>query len=252
MRVVLSWLKEYVDLDGVAVETLVERWTQAGLEVEGVERIGDWWDRERLLVGAVTAVHPHPNADRLVLADVDYGAGAPHRVVTGAPNLLPLREAGALDRPLKVVFAREGVELFDGHAAGWHKVVLKGRPVRGVMSDAMVCSAKEIGLSDDHEGILILDDEAPVGRPLADVLGDVVVEVAITANMARAMNVVGLARETAAILDRPLRGVDPATGAPPATCARWRSRRPTCARATRRGWCATCASGRRRSGCGGG
>ncbi|RIL10582.1 phenylalanine--tRNA ligase subunit beta [bacterium] len=214
MRVVLSWLKEYVDLDGVAVETLVERWTQAGLEVEGVERIGDWWDRERLLVGAVTAVHPHPNADRLVLADVDYGAGAPHRVVTGAPNLLPLREAGALDRPLKVVFAREGVELFDGHAAGWHKVVLKGRPVRGVMSDAMVCSAKEIGLSDDHEGILILDDGAPVGRPLADVLGDVVVEVAITANMARAMNVVGLARETAAILDRPLRGVDPATGAP--------------------------------------
>ncbi len=214
MRIVLSWLKTYVDLDGVSVETLAERWTQAGLEVEGIERIGDWWDRERLLVGAVVAVHPHPNADRLVLADVDHGGGAPHRVVTGAPNLLPLREAGTLDRPLKVVFAREGAELFDGHADGWQKMVLKGRPVRGVMSDAMVCSAKEIGLSEDHEGILILADDAPVGRPLVDVLGDVVFEVAITANMARAMNVVGLARETAAILDRPLRVPEPAIAAP--------------------------------------
>jgi len=213
MKVVLSWLKEYVDLGGVAVDTLAERWTLAGLEVESVTRIGDWWDRERLLVGAVLGVYPHPNADRLVLADVDYGAGAPHRVVTGAPNLLGLRTAGPLDRPLKVAFAREGVELFDGHDAGWKKMVLRGREVRGVMSDAMVCSAKEIGLSDDHEGILILDDDAPVGAALADVLGDAVLDVDILPNMARAMSVVGLARETAAILGRRFHAPAPEVGA---------------------------------------
>lgn len=203
MKIVLSWLNEYVDLDGIPIDELAERLTQAGLEVEGIERIGDWWDRERLLVGAILGVYPHPAADRLVLADVDFGAAAPHRVVTGAPNLLHLRDTGPLDRPLKVVFAREGVELFDGHDAGWKKMVLRGREVRGVMSDAMVCSAKEIGLSEDHEGILILDDDAPIGAPLADVLGDAVLEVAIIPNIARAMNVVGVAREAAVILNRP-------------------------------------------------
>jgi len=203
MKVVWSWLKAYVDLDGVRIEDLAERWTLAGLEVDAIDRIGGWWDRERLLVGAVTRVEPHPDADRLVLAWVDYGAGAPHRVVTGAPNLLHLRGLGDLPRPLKVVFAREGCELFDGHAEGWRKITLKGKPVRGIMSDAMVCSEKEIGLSEAHEGILILDDDAPVGAPLVDVLGDAVIDLDLTANYAYAANMVGLARETAALLERP-------------------------------------------------
>ncbi len=213
MRVVISWLREYVDLDGVTVEDLAERWTLAGLEVESIEHIGDWWDRERLIVGAITRIEPHPNADRLVLADVDYGAGETHRIVTGAPNLLPLRETGDLERPMKVVFAREGVELFDGYAEGWVKTVLKGRKVRGVMSDAMACSEKELGLSDDHTGILVLDDDAPVGSPLADVLGDAVVTLDLTPNFARAMNMIGVARETAAILGRPFRAPEPAVEA---------------------------------------
>lgn len=210
MKVVWSWLKDYVDLAGVSPDELAERWTLAGLEVEGIEKIGDWWDRERLLVGQVVRVLPHPNADRLVLADVDYGAGEPHRVVTGAPNLLYLREAGELERPLKVVFAREGVTLYDGHAEGWVWMTLKGRPVRGVMSDAMVCSAKEIGLSEDHDGILLLPDDSPVGASLVDVLGDTVIEVAVLANMARCLSLVGVARESAAILERPFRAPEPA------------------------------------------
>ncbi len=205
MRIVWSWLKEYVDLDGIAVDELAERRTLAGLEVEGVERIGDWWDRDLIRIGAVLRVEPHPNADRLVLADVDYGVDEPHRVVTGAPNLLDLKDAGDLPQPLKVVFAREGAELYDGHAEGWVKTRLKGRPVRGVMSDAMVCSEKELGLSEDHEGILVLDDDAPVGAPLVDVLGDAVMELSVLANMARCSSVVGVAREVAAILERPFR-----------------------------------------------
>ncbi|MFN8422109.1 MAG: phenylalanine--tRNA ligase subunit beta [Anaerolineae bacterium] len=203
MKLVWSWLAEHVDLSGVTPEHVAERLTVAGLEVDKVERIGDWWDRERLVVGNVLRVLPHPDAERLVLADVDWGAGSPHRVVTGAPNLLPFRGAGDFDRPMKVVFAREGAELFDGHAEGWVKVKLKGRPVRGVMSDAMVCSEKEIGLSEDHEGILILDDDAPVGAPIADVLGDAVLTLELTANYAHASNIVGMAREVAALLDRP-------------------------------------------------
>ena len=202
MKVVYSWLKEYVDLSGIDPDELALRLTLAGMEVEAVERIGDWWDRERIVTAAVTWVGPHPNADRLVLADVDWGAGGVHRVVTGAPNLLAYRETGTLARPFKVAFAREGAELYDGHQDGWVKMVLKGRPVRGVMSDAMVCSAKELGLSDDHDGILILPEDTPVGQPLADVLGDAVFDVDILPNFARALNVVGVAREAAAILDR--------------------------------------------------
>lgn len=203
MKLVWSWLAEHVDVAGVTPEEVAERLTLAGLEVDKVERIGDWWDRERLVVGNVLRVVAHPDAERLVLADVDWGAGAPHRVVTGAPNLLAYRDAGDLAHPMKVVFAREGAELYDGHAEGWVKVKLKGRPVRGVMSDAMVCSEKEIGLSDDHDGILILDDDAPVGAPLVDVLGDAVLTLELTANYAHASNVVGIAREVAALLDRP-------------------------------------------------
>ena len=166
MLVPWSWLKDYVDLSGVSVDDLAGRWTLAGFEVEGIERIGGWWDRALLKVGAVVRVAPHPNADRLILAWVDDGTGTPHQVVTGAPNLLPYREAGDLERPLKIVYALEGVELFDGYQEGWVKTRLKGRPVRGIMSDAMVCSEKEIGLSEDHTGILVLPDDAPVGAAL--------------------------------------------------------------------------------------
>ena len=134
---------------------------------------------------------------------MNYGGAEPHRVVTGAPNLLAYREVGTLPKSFKVVFAREGAELFDGHAEGQVKMVLKGRPVRGVMSDAMVCSEKELGMSEDHEGILILPDDAPVGTPLADYLGDAVIEVETLANFARAMNMIGAARETAAVFKKP-------------------------------------------------
>lgn len=209
MHVPLSWLKEFVDVP-MPVKELAQRLTMAGLEVESIEYIGLEgaelpWDPEKIVIGAVLEVKPHPNADRLVLADVDYGAEAPHTVVTGAPNLFPYKGQGRLAQPLKGVFAREGAELYDGHAEGRVKVKLKGRPVRGVMSDAMLCSEKELGLSEEHEGIILLPDDAPVGMPLRDYMGDAVLEVAVLPNMARALSILGVAREVAALLGTPLR-----------------------------------------------
>src|SRR5262245_24700083 len=183
MRVPLSWLREFVDIT-LAPAELAEVLTRAGLEVEALERIGIAgaelpWDPEKVLICNILEVRQHPNADRLVLAEVDYGAEQPHTVVTGAPNLYQYKGQGRLAHPLKGVFAREGAELYDGHAEGQVKTKLKGRLVRGIMSDAMLCSEKELGLSEEHEGILILPDDAPVGIPLQDYLGDAVLEISI-------------------------------------------------------------------------
>ncbi|HWQ16006.1 MAG TPA: phenylalanine--tRNA ligase subunit beta [Roseiflexaceae bacterium] len=209
MRVPLSWLREFVDIPMPPAE-LAERLTRAGLEVEEVEYIGVEganlpWDPAKVLVANILEVRPHPNADRLVLADVDYGAAEPHTVVTGAPNLFPYKGRGRLPHPLKGVFAREGAELYDGHAEGRVKMVLKGRPVRGVMSNAMLCSEKELGLSEEHEGILLLPDDAPVGAPLRDYLGDVVIVIDVLPNMSRALSILGVAREVAALTGGRLR-----------------------------------------------
>jgi len=197
MRVPISWLKEYVDIS-LPVSELAERLTFAGLEVASVETIGLPgaalpWDPKRIVVGEVLEIRPHPNADRLVLATVEYGAGQPKTVVTGAPNLR-VGEKGH-----KVAFALEGARHWDGYSATHEITTLKGRKVRGIHSDGMVLSEKELGLSEDHTGVLVLDAQAPVGTPLADYLGDVVLDLEITPNMARCMSVLGVAREVAAL-----------------------------------------------------
>ena len=197
MRVPISWLKEYVDIS-LPVSELAERLTFAGLEVASIEIIGLPgaalpWDPKRIVVGEVLEIRPHPNADRLVLATVEYGAGQPKTVVTGAPNLR-VGEKGH-----KVAFALEGARHWDGYSATHEITTLKGRKVRGIHSDGMVLSEKELGLSEDHTGVLVLDAQAPVGTPLADYLGDVVLDLEITPNMARCMSVLGVAREVAAL-----------------------------------------------------
>lgn len=214
MRVPLSWLRDYVDIT-LPIEEVAERLTLAGFEVEAIEYIGIpagkgkgghlVWDREKIVVAEILEVKPHPNADRLVLADVNYGAAEPHTVVTGAPNLFPYKGLGPLERPLKVVYAREGATLYDGHQPGRVLMKLKPTKIRGVPSDAMVCSEKEIGLSDEHEGIMFLPDDAVPGTPLQDYLGDAVLEIALTPNLARAFSIVGIAREVAALTGQPLR-----------------------------------------------
>lgn len=202
MKAPLSWLRDYVDIT-MPVDELADRLTLAGLEVSAIEVIGDWWDRGRIVVGEVLAVRSHPNADRLVLVDVAYGGDRTETCVTGAPNLFPYR--GQVDTSLKVAFAMEGAEIYDGHQEGFIRSRLKATRIRGVPSRAMVCSEKELGLSEAHEGILILPDEAPVGMPLADYLGDTVLDLDVTPNLARCLSMTGVAREVAALTGIQLR-----------------------------------------------
>ena len=202
MRVPLSWLKDFVEIT-IPLDDLIHRMIMAGLEVANVEHIGDTWQRDKLFVGEILEIKPHPNAERLVLAVVEYGQGTPQTVVTGAPNLRPG------ERGQKVAFAVEGAELLDGHSATPQKQPLKRTTIRGVESAGMVCSEKELGLSDDHTGVIILDPTAPVGRPLQDVLGDTVLEVELTPNLAYANCIIGLAREVAALTGQQLRSWRP-------------------------------------------
>ena len=198
MRAPLGWLKDFVDIT-VPLHDLVERMTMAGLEVGGVEHVGADWQRDKLFVGEVVNVSAHPHADRLVLATVAYGQGEPQTVVTGAPNLKPG------DRGQKVAFAVEGAQLWDGYSDTPRLQTLSRTSIRGVESAGMVCSEKELGLSDDHTGVIILDPDLPVGQPLRDALGDTVLEVELTPNVARANCIVGLAREIAALIGQPWR-----------------------------------------------
>ena len=202
MRVPLSWLKDFVEIT-IPLDDLIHRMIMAGLEVANVEHIGDTWQRDKLFVGEVLEIKPHPHAERLVLAVVEYGQGTPQTVVTGAPNLRPG------ERGQKVAFAVEGAELLDGHSATPQKQILKRTTIRGVESAGMVCSEKELGLSDDHTGVIILDPTAPVGRPLQDVLGDTVLEVELTPNLAYANCIIGLAREVVALTGQQLRSWHP-------------------------------------------
>ena len=209
MLVPLSWLREYVDIS-LPTPRLAERLTLAGLEEASLTSTGDWWEEDKIVVGQVAAVLPHPDADRLVLVDVDHqssqGSDGPvlQRVVTGAPNLIQFKDCSlsAGDLPvLKVAFAREGALLNDAYSdkRPRPRKRLKKAKIRGVESLGMVCSELELGLSEEHEGILLLPDDAPVGQPLRHYLGDEILEIDLTPDMARCLSMWGIAREVQAL-----------------------------------------------------
>lgn len=209
MLVPLSWLREYVDIP-LPTPRLAERLTLAGLEEASLTNTGEWWEEDKIVVGQVAAVLPHPDADRLVLVDVDHqpsqGAADPvlQRVVTGAPNLFQFndRSLSSGDLPvLKVAFAREGALLNDAYSdkRPRPRKRLKKAKIRGVESLGMVCSELELGLSEEHEGILLLPDDAPIGQPLRHYMGDEILEIDLTPDMARCLSMWGIAREVQAL-----------------------------------------------------
>ncbi len=221
MKVPVSWLKDFVDIT-MPIEALAERLTLAGLEVGSIQYIGMEgadlvWDREKLVLGHLLKVEQHPNADRLVLATSDIGRDEPETVVTGAPNLFEFVGQGDISHlGLKSPFVMEGAIVYDGHAkeAG-KKMKLKGRKVRGIMNRHMLCSEKELGLSDDHEGIILTADEsAAPGTPLVDVWGDIVLDIDLTPNLIRCASILGVAREVAALTGQTIRHPDISLPAP--------------------------------------
>ena len=189
MLVPLSWIRDFTPVDA-PVPDLVSALNQLGLEVEGVEQPGA--DITGVRVARVLGVEKHPDADKLQLVDIDTGSGET-RVVCGAPNVVP---------GMVVPYAGSGATL-PGPDGG--RFVLERRKIRGVVSDGMLCSAKELGLGDDHSGILGLDDSTELGVDVRGVLGldDVIFDLAITPNRPDAMCVTGVARELAAHFSLP-------------------------------------------------
>src|SRR3954470_12756882 len=185
MRAPLSWIRDFTPIEAPVGE-IADALNQLGLEVEGIDEPG----REigGVVVARILEVIPHPDADRIRLADVDAGNG-PVRVVCGAPNIT----AGMV-----VPFAQVGAYL-----PGDFKI--ERRKIRGEVSEGMLCSAKELGLGDDHSGILELAADAPLGTDVREVLGldDVVFDLAITPNRPDAMGIEGVARELAAHFGSP-------------------------------------------------
>lgn len=222
MKVPISWLADFVDLSDLTVTAIAHVHTMGGLEVEDIRFVGLplpadsshgfkisglGWAPDKIVVAEVRQVNAHPNADRLTLCELFDGEQV-HTVLTGAPNMFPYKGQGPLAKPMKVAYAREGATLYDGHSDEPRLTTLKRTKIRGVESYSMVCSEKELGISEEHEGIIELEEDAPVGIPLADYMGDAVLEVKINPNMARNTSILGIAREVAALTGRELRKPD--------------------------------------------
>lgn len=181
MLVPLSWLADYVTIDRDA-DSLAAALTSAGLKVEAIHRPGA--DIEGVVVGEVQAIVPHPNADKLLVTEVTTGVSA-RQIVCGAHNF----KVG--DRvPVALPGARLPGDVTIGRAT-----------IRGELSEGMLCSARELGVADDHSGILVLPPEAELGAEVTKVLGldDVILDVEVTTNRPDAMSLLGIAREVAAI-----------------------------------------------------
>ncbi len=187
MKIAESWLRDWIDPD-LDTAALTEKLTMAGLEVDGVHIEGLGLDG--VVIGEVLEVGKHPNADRLSVCRVSTGSGEPVEVVCGAPNVV----AG-----MKSPFAQPGVKLPNG-------LKLRKSKIRGVVSNGMLCSAAELGLGDDSDGIVDLPADAPVGEALTAYLGlpDGIIDVDLTPNRGDCFSMLGVARDLAALTGTPL------------------------------------------------
>ncbi len=187
MRVPIEWLREYVAFEDT-VQGLADKLTFSGIEVEGIEQVGHAYDG--VVVAEVRAVERHPNADRLTVCRVFDGTRE-LQVVCGAPNVRP---------GLRCPFAGVGATLPNG-------LTLKAAKLRGVESFGMLCAEDELGLSDNHDGLMELTGPHPAGTPFREVVGgpDTVLDLEITPNRPDCLCLIGIAREVAALYHLPLR-----------------------------------------------
>ena len=187
MKVPFSWLNELVELDQ-DINTLSDQLTFIGLEVESVETLGSEFDG--VVAGVVTHVQQHPNADKLKLCLVAYGESEQMRVVCGAPNVM----VGGV-----YPFAPVGTELPGGFT-------IKKAKIRGEESMGMLCAKDELGLGEDHSGLLELGSDVVAGTPFVEIWGapETVIELEITPNRPDCLSMIGIAREIAALTNKPI------------------------------------------------
>jgi phenylalanyl-tRNA synthetase beta chain len=188
MRVPLSWLREFVDIE-LSNEQLADALMMRGLEVRGMERWGADWST--FVVGELLEVGPHPRADRLQLTKVRISDKETLSVVCGAKNIAPGQ---------RVPVALVGSVMPDGR-------LIERAEKMGVTSEGMLCSGSELNATDDGDGILILDGKAPIGMRLVDLLGEDVIDIDVKPNRGDLLSIRGLAREVAGITGAPLREV---------------------------------------------
>ena len=192
-----SWLRTFVDPQ-LTTAQLSHALTMAGLEVEDLRPVAP--PTSKIVVGRVLEVVKHPDADKLNVCQVDAGTGATLNIVCGAPNVSP---------GIKVPVALVGAQLPPAEEGG-APFAIKLSKLRGVESQGMLCSARELKLSEDHSGLLILPEDTPIGQDIRETLklDDTIFEVKLTPNKADCLSVFGIARETAAITGAPLKPVD--------------------------------------------
>ncbi len=185
MKVSINWLNKFVDVSDLDPKDIAEKLTMCGLEVDAIE---EKKSLDNVVVAKVMKCGKHPDADKLSLTEVFDGTDT-YQVVCGAPNVAEGQT---------VVFAKVGAVL-----PGDFKI--KKAKIRGLESLGMICAEDEIGISDDHDGIMVLDDSLEIGTPIDDILGlpDTVLEIGITPNRADCLSIIGYAREIAALYDRP-------------------------------------------------
>ncbi|MGK0185508.1 MAG: phenylalanyl-tRNA synthetase beta chain [Verrucomicrobiales bacterium] len=189
MNVSLNWLNDHIDLSGYTLPQLSDLLTFAGVEVEEIEHKG--LDSDLIVVAQVQSSDKHPDADKLSVCQVDDGSGTPRQIVCGAKNY----KVGD-----KVPLALPGTVM-----PGDFKIK-KGK-LRGIESLGMMCSGRELGISQDHDGLLILPEDAPIGKPIRELFKpDTIVEVEVTPNRSDWLSHLGMARELAALANRPLKG----------------------------------------------
>ncbi|MEF8816824.1 MAG: phenylalanine--tRNA ligase subunit beta [Salinibacter sp.] len=212
MDVSYNWLNQYVDHDWTPDE-LAERLTMAGLEVETVEPIGQSLDG--VVVGEIQTVRDHPNADRLVLCDVDLGNGDRSQIACGAPNV-------AEGQKVPVATVGTTLSLPDPDTPGARQeLTVEARELRGEASNGMICAEDELGLSGDHSGIMVLDDDAAVGTPFPKYLDahgipgtDAVLDIELTPNRPDAASHLGVARDVSALAGSALKRPEAQTPSP--------------------------------------
>lgn len=189
MKILLSWLRNYIDLEGISSEEISHKLTMAGLEVEDVYSEAEIY--KGFVVGKVNSKQKHPNADKLSLCTVSTGENE-YKVICGAPNV----EANQ-----KIVFAPIGTIIPKG------QLKIEKVKIRGIESYGMICSEAELEISDKNEGIMVLPDDFKVGAKITEALklNDVIFEIGITPNRPDALSHIGVARELAALLGKSLK-----------------------------------------------